>query len=272
MSFLYNFSVKVSALILQNFVIAYLTLRLTMAVYGIKGQYLFPMSAIFACFDIFLPYFHLPGAAYFVEKMVVWVLVVSLCFKYRRLPAFFKLYGTCVITYFLFVGINGFLLEVFGGSLPFVYLPLFVVLYFVLLAMLKGVKRRKGTLAKCVDVELFYNGKSVLCKGLVDTGNLAVDPITNTPICFISFEVAKELKESITLADILTKKIDETDFNLGHFVGISSIGSGERAFAFQIDKIKIDNREIYKPIVALTLQKFTNFDIILSSNLCEEGV
>lgn len=259
--------IVVEYVLVENILIDMMIFKTTSLALGVKGRFFFLISLFASVFALVLPIFHLEKIPMFFVKVLFGILLTNMAFKFSSLRAFLKVFLVFLLTTFLYGGIAAFVLQSFGDILTIVLLAIIAVFYFVIKHLLKFMAKRKKVMALCCDVELEFKGKRVACKGFLDTGNFLTDPLTSRPVSIIDLNLFSKIFGQEKMVELLTRKVDISNFESGHFINISTVGKSDKVLAFEIDKMKIGGKEIgEKPMLALSFQNFSSYEMILNSS------
>lgn len=261
-----NMEIVVEYVILQNLFIDYLIFKTTEGILKIKGNHIVLISMFASVFSLILPIFYLPKFAEFIIKIFLGILLVSLTFKFKSFLSFLKIFLTFLFSTFLYGGVCACFVETFGQLHTLIILAIVVATYCIFEWLLKYINKRKTIENFCYDV-LLENGDKVLnCKGFLDTGNMLVDPLTKKPVCLVGLKLFEELGFEIDFKDLLTKNFDLKKLSLGHYICLDTVGQGNKVLAFEVDKISVKGKEeVKKPMLAVCLKNFSNYEIILNN-------
>ena len=152
--------------------------------------------------------FFLPKQSFFslfISKLLLSLVIILIAFGFKHLLAFVQTLATFYMISFITGGgviavqyffniqhdvVNG--IYISRSSSPVLILTLIVVAFGRVLYFAKGtvksLTRKNIVQQKIVEVEVFINEQSYLCKGLIDTGNQLYDPITRKPVMIIEAE------------------------------------------------------------------------------------
>ena len=201
----------------------------------------------------------------------------------------FKIVSTFYIISFLFGGISGYLNNLYGVikmSNGFFYIEnnllavlLGVVLSsFIVVISLKLIKRNTIKLRQIKTVDIFCDGKSVTVSGMLDTGNLLLDPITKYPVILVNFsdikqiineDLEKFLEENANLCVNINRRI----INKIRLIPYKNSSSNDILKGFKPDYIVIKEekeRKITDVIIAVTYNKLSEnneFNAILNPQI-----
>ena len=208
-----------------------------------------------------------------MSKFAVSAVLVALSFKIKTLRTFIKtvavLYGVSFILGAVCIGIfyftgagrgtvisNG----VFYFNLPLRVLIISVFVSYCLIRLLWR-SQRANKLRTYKKVEISLLGKAVTLSGLVDTGNMLCDPLTQAPVIIAQFEKLRpllpdEFQRSYASSSpeelMLTGTGEEMESRL-RLIPFSSLGSSRGLMVgFKPDRITIDRRPIRDIIIGIS--------------------
>ena len=252
---------------LQNLFIDLMIFKTTELVLKIKGRHFFLVSIMASLFALILPIFNLAGYASFFIKILFGILLTNLCFKFSSFLSFIKIYLVFLFSTFIYGGVASFITQTFGEVTMFILLAGVAMAYFIVRYIIKFLSRRKVVQNFCYDVELEIDGKSLSCKGFLDTGNFLIDPLTSRPVSIIGLKLFSKLFGESGALELLTKKVDVKKFKLGHYIHLDTVGKGDKVLAFEIDKMVVMGKEIIdRPMLALAYKNFQSYEMILNSS------
>ena len=201
----------------------------------------------------------------------------------------FKIVSTFYIISFLFGGISGYLNNLYGVikmSNGFFYIEnnllavlLGVVLSsFIVVISLKLIKRNTIKLRQIKTVDIFCDGKSVTVSGMLDTGNLLLDPITKYPVILVNFSdikqiINEDLEKFLEENDNLCVNINRRIINKIRLIPYKNSSSNDILKGFKPDYIVIKEekeRKITDVIIAVTYNKLSEnneFNAILNPQI-----
>lgn len=201
----------------------------------------------------------------------------------------FKIVSTFYIISFLFGGISGYLNNLYGVikmSNGFFYIEnnllavlLGVVLSsFIVVISLKLLKRNTIKLRQIKTVDIFCDGKSVTVSGMLDTGNLLLDPITKYPVILVNFSdikqiINEDLEKFLEENDNLCVNINRRIINKIRLIPYKNSSSNDILKGFKPDYIVIKEekeRKITDVIIAVTYNKLSEnneFNAILNPQI-----
>ena len=257
------YELYVDVLFLVNFMMDYLLLLLVKKMLkctATHGSLCFGavIGALLSCIVMILP------IPYIVIKFVLFhgvinIFMIRAGLKIKKVKELIKAYTLLYIGSFLLGGIIQVLHQYVGkGSLFFAIAAFGYYLaskLWDIIAHMQKVNR-----IHC-DVELFWDEKTFLIKGLIDTGNGLKDPVSDKPVSIIDKSVAKEFLGEMKLAKV-------------RYIPFHSIGKKEGLLlAVELDKMCIHyEQEIWidDPLIGISEEKISSegeYQMILNPNL-----
>ena len=239
------------------------------AIGGIYGIFIFEKSIVF--------------------NILTYILVTLLILYVAFSELNFKIISTFYIISFLFGGISNYLNNMYGvikmsNGFIFVENNLFAVLMgvilssFIIVISLKLIKRNVIKHKQIKTVDIFFEGKSVTVSGMLDTGNLLLDPITKYPVILVSFDdiekiISSDLKKFLEEKENLCVNINRKIINKIRLIPYKNSNSNDVLKGFKPDYIVIkeeDERKITDVIIAVTYNKLSEnneFNAILNPQI-----
>ncbi len=252
-------TIYVEQSLIQNFVIDFLLLKLSLAVFKLpcKNYKLILASLFGSVISLFAPL--ISGFLSVLLKLVLSVFMVIITTP--KLP-----FKKIILVYFGFLGFT----FMFGGASYAVFnqlkshknIPFFVILavcislFYILLKLIKKIYDRKNMARFEYSVTLFSNNRKITLNAFLDSGNKLKDCFG--PVILIDTLTFLKLYPNENLSNILLKKINELSMPNTHILNISNINnSNSHLVAFTIDKLQIENfKEINNVCCAISLKKF----------------
>lgn len=209
----------------------------------------------------------------YITKLLLSVVMVYIAFSPKNIKTMMKQLLIFYLTSFCFGGTAYYLLYcvnpnliksvngIFVGTYPIKIAILGGILgFFVINISFKIIKNRLTKKDMLYDVEIFYKGKKLNIKVILDTGNLLTEPITNTPVLIVEVNklnaiIPKDILESLEkiLHGNTLDKIDEDFKKRCSIIPFSSIGKTNGIMlGFRPDYIKIhmqNEEEIRKKVL-----------------------
>ncbi|WP_099468535.1 sigma-E processing peptidase SpoIIGA [Konateibacter massiliensis] len=141
----------------------------------------------------------------------------------------------------------------------------------------------KRTSGKVCEVTISLNDRRLRLKGLMDTGNSLVDPVSRQPVNIVPFEVIKELltdKEAICIENFLEYKAEDIEMEeLGelYYIPYSSVGRKNGLLpAIKVEELCIvyggSVIEVARPMIGICQNEFVSdkrYQIILNPKLVD---
>ena len=260
-----DMEIVVEYVLLQNFIIDFLILKTTALIIKVKARFVFLNSMFASIIALLLPLFHLTQIAEFVLKIFLAILLVSISFPYHKFSSFLKIYLTFFFSTFIYGGVASFFVQTFGQLHTLVILSIVFLTYLLFVNLWRYLSKRKQIENFCFEVKLKDGERECECVGFLDTGNLLSDPLTNRPVNLVSYTLFQKLF-NIDIKDVVSSNIDKKSLKFAHYINLGTVTSGGRVLAFQIDKLTIGDKEVEKPILALCLKNFSNYEMILNQS------
>ena len=105
--------------------------------------------------------------------------------------------------------------------------------------------------------------------GFLDSGNLLVDPLTQSPVILINFKVFHNLFKDLDVVDVLTRSHKLNSIKMAHYINFNTLNNEDKILVFQVDRIKMGDKYFENPILGLSLKNFNQAfgtDIILHNS------
>ena len=141
-------------------------------------------------------------------KILISIFMIKIVFNSKKMKIFFKQLIMFYLTSFTFGGVTFMLLffispenVVFNGSNLVGIYPIKVTIIggivgFIIISIVALIiKNRINQTNIIYDLKITYNGKQIILKTLIDSGNLLKDPITNMDVIIVEKESLKDLLE-----------------------------------------------------------------------------
>lgn len=267
----------------MNFVINFLLLLATGKIVRLqlKSKRIMAGAFVGAVYSVMMFFPNVSPLYSAVSKFAVSMVLVASAFKIKRIKTFMKtvtvFYGVsfvfgavCIGIFYLTGAGKGTMISngVFYFTLPWRVLMISsFVSYCLIRFMWRTQKANKLRTYKKVEISLL--GKTVHLSGLVDTGNMLCDPLSQTPVIIAQFEKLRPLlpdkfqrayvgssPEGLMLAD--TGEEMESRLRL---IPFSSLGSSKGLLiGFKPDKITIDKRQIGDIIIGISPESLSPDD------------
>lgn len=275
-----------------NFVMNYLILNCVRKISGVKTRkggcvYGAAAGGIYSVF-MFEP---MLTALYSIGgKLLFSMLIILFCFRVRN--NFIKLLFYFYITAFAFSGVCEFASNFFGviqmkNGLIYSQNSIWILMAVCIIAasiisyVIRHMKISKKRYGEIISVTITLEGKSVTVKGMYDTGNSLLDPITLFPVTVVEFDSIKsilpeEIKEFLKEGSDLSCNINRRYLGRIRLVPYNSVGANDILKGFRPDMIKLENseNEIKDVVVAVIynkLSKSDQFEAIVNP-LIQEGI
>lgn len=216
-------------------------------------------------------------------KIIMSVLIVSGCFQIKK--NFLKLLFYFYITAFAFSGAAAFVSNLSGvlkmengifytKNSVWVIIAGCIIACFIIRYVLKHMRMSKKRYGEKTEITVSVEGKSVNIKGMIDTGNSLLDPITLYPVVVVEYDCIKsilpeEISEFLKEGNDLNCNINRRYLSKIRLIPYNSVGANDILKGFRPDYIKINGteKEIREVIVAVIYDKLSEnneFDAILN--------
>lgn len=267
-----SYRVYVDVLFVVNLIMNYCILRLT-CLAGKKSSKRIRcllggiIGALGVCLFVILPVRKSVSFAV-VWQMFIGTLMVKIGCKIKGIGEWIRMIITMYVISFLWGGMF-FALRYSPASITWrTFLLLSLVSYEVLSCILRLMEGWRSRGNRYYSVTLYVDEKKVAVKGLYDTGNLLLDPLTNKPV---SVADAKAVSELFT-------EPPETDPNrMPHYVPYRAVGTKQGVLlAVTLDAMCIEIGQeikwIEEPILALSQETISfaqHYQLILNPDLVD---
>ena len=195
-------TVYLDVIFLENLIINYIILYATGIILKIqiKNLKIFFASLIGAIYSIIYYIVQLGLYSNFIIKLILSVVMIYIAFNSTSFKTLAKQVLLFYLVSFVFGGAtiaiiymansqnitiqNG----VFIGNYTMVTVCIGIIIaYIVVIIAFKMVKTKISKKDLICDIEVKINGKGIMTKGMIDTGNLLKEPITNLPVIVMEY-------------------------------------------------------------------------------------
>ena len=283
---LYNkpMQVYVEDVFIDNFVIDFLLLFLTSRILHLNAKKrLLVLGALIGVLGTVLSLlFSLSGITAILYKIILSAVLVLCITPTTNLKKFFLAHITFITLTFVFGGLITAISLNFGKpiitengeTLYELGLPMGIILgtislgAFAIIKFIKSLQKRLVQSSFYCTATLFDNDKKIKIRAFIDSGNTLIDPLTQKPVMFISYQSFSKIFQDIPIALVMLKKPVPALKN-SHYISLGTITNQKSsALVFTVDKIIIKNDkktiEIESPTLALT---FLNLNKKLDSEM-----
>ena len=283
---LYNkpMQVYVEDVFIDNFVIDFLLLLLTSRILHLNAKKrLMVLGALIGVLGTVLSLlFSLSGITAILYKIILSAVLVLCITPTTNLKKFFLAHITFITLTFVFGGLITAISLNFGKpiitengeTLYELGLPMGIILgtislgAFAIIKFIKSLQKRLVQSSFYCTATLFDNDKKIKIRAFIDSGNTLIDPLTQKPVMFISYQSFSKIFQDIPIALVMLKKPVPALKN-SHYISLGTITNQKSsALVFTVDKIIIKNDkktiEIESPTLALT---FLNLNKKLDSEM-----
>lgn len=260
-------------LLIENFIINYIILYVTKRFTRTDTSNIrLILSALFGAIYtllVFVPKLHF--LANFIAKISVSVLLIIIAFNPAKYKKFLKLFATFYTVSFVFAG-GSFALfyltnsrvyfgkgifyirDINGFNSRFLIIGIIVSLLFFKIAF-QFIFSKLSKQNMYINLTVKLQNKRTKLKGLVDTGNSLMDPVTNIPVIVVEFTAIKEIlptsiQEIFTryrendlsiISEVMYNEEDKIKFRL---IPFKSIGKDNgMLLGFKPDEVILENDE-----------------------------
>ena len=237
--------------------LTFLILKMTSIILRERNKNALLVSLIGGEIVLLFPRFFAGMLGQIISLFLTSFMLVLLSFDAYSLKELFRIWGTFMISTFVFGGSALFLQNLIGDYPLFIVAIVGMVTYCGCLIVIKSVQRKNRIKDFCYKVKFVDNGIEAEEDGFLDSGNMLYDNITKKPVILVSFDVFHKLYSQINYSSILTKTFDKSSIKNGHYIKINSIGSGGNILVFSVDKVIVGENRIFKNVmVGLSLSGF----------------
>ena len=276
--------VYVEDVFIDNFVIDFLLLFLTSRILHLNAKKrLLVLGALIGVLGTVLSLlFSLSGITAILYKIILSAVLVLCITPTTNLKKFFLAHITFITLTFVFGGLITAISLNFGKpiitengeTLYELGLPMGIILgtislgAFAIIKFIKSLQKRLVQSSFYCTATLFDNDKKIKIRAFIDSGNTLIDPLTQKPVMFISYQSFSKIFQDIPIALVMLKKPVPALKN-SHYISLGTITNQKSsALVFTVDKIIIKNDkktiEIESPTLALT---FLNLNKKLDSEM-----
>ncbi len=248
---------------LQNFIIDYLLLKLSLKIYNYKTKKInIILAAILgSVISLIAPLIY--SVYSILLKIILSILmciIISPTFKIKQVISVFLSF---LLSTFMFGGISLMAqnsISQFNNkqlNLPYFYVLVLSILAFYLIVLIsKKIYKRKTATKFEYTVTLFSESASLKAQAFLDSGNLLTD--NNEPVILIDSLTFLKLYPNESLSEVLLKKINNLSMKNTHILKIKNINNTySELVVFTLPKIQIDEKKtIFNIPCAITLKKF----------------
>lgn len=283
---LYNkpMQVYVEDVFIDNFVIDFLLLLLTSRILHLNAKKrLMVLGALIGVLGTVLSLlFSLSGITAILYKIILSAVLVLCITPTTNLKNFFLAHITFITLTFVFGGLITAISLNFGKpiitengeTLYELGLPMGIIWgtislgAFAIIKFIKSLQKKLVRSSFYCTATLFDNDKKIKIRAFIDSGNTLIDPLTQKPVMFISYQSFSKIFQDVPIALVMLKKPVPALKN-SHYISLGTITNQKSsALVFTVDKIIIKNDkktiEIESPTLALT---FLNLNKKLDSEM-----
>lgn len=271
-------TVYIDVVIGVNFVMNYLILKCVRGLSGCKTRKagIFRGALSGALYALFMFEKSLSFLYRFPSTLLVAVFILFSAFRIKN--NFIKLLFYFYITSFAFSGAVGFVGNILGvvimeNGMFYTENSMWLVLavgflgFFIIRYVMLHMKKNRVRYGEKTTVSVCIEGKTTEIKGMLDTGNSLLDPITLYPVIVVEYESIKsilpaEIKEFMKEGNDLNCNINRRYLSRIRLIPCNAVGNSEILKGFRPDYIKIEGQEglIEDVIIAVIYKKLSAND------------
>lgn len=258
--------IVIEYVLIENFFINLIVLKTVELFLKEKGKLLFLSAGIGAIVTLLCPLLRLTTFGSFLLQAGFAIFYVCISFKFCGLKKFASLYLTYFVSAFLYGGACFFFEGLFDQRSLIVVLAVIVFVFLAVRTLLRRRQRKKDVENFCFDITIVVGNRAHDFKAFLDSGNFLSDPITGKPVCLINLKAFSMLFETIELSDILHKNGKVKGLKFAHYITFNTLGSNDKILVFQVDSMRVGERNFERPTLGLSLKNFNQTfgtDVIL---------
>lgn len=275
--------IYIEYVILDNFIVDYLLLTITECT--LKNKYKKSLK-ILSCLigvitAIFLPFLYKYKIIIFIYKILSVALMILILQKYNSYRRYFKTLFLFITYTFVF---GGLLIGVFNmfnikyttsGILLYNYeipISLFVFILccggWLLKKVVSALNKQVKISRSLYPISLQDGDNIVSGVGYYDSGNnIQKDGVS---VSIISLDMFMKLHKDFPIEKLLFNNVKNTNLKNADFIDVKTVNSVSKYLSFQIDKMIVEDIVIEKPVLAVVLKNFDNFDCIMNLKMLKE--
>lgn len=284
--------VYIEDVILDNLIIDFLILLLTAKLLrkNIRYYRLIIASLIGVLFTILNVVVTIKGLSLFLYKFILALLMVIVAYGEKKIKKIILNYITFIFVTLIVGGGCFFICFNYGvivmgqdGTISYqLALPLGIIvgvimlISFFLFQIFEVIKRKAEISNFVYKATLCHNNRQIHLTAFLDTGNTLIDPITNKPVLFITYDNFKKLFKSVYLQEIFLKKIPK-ELKDGHYIDAYFMSKKSKILVFTLENIILHQNKfkyvIKNASVGVTFAKLNenlNCGLLLNSDIIKE--
>lgn len=162
----------------------------------------------------------------------------------------------------------------FGDPISWMFIVIgFPLAWYFSKQRINGIEMTKIQYDQLVNVEVRINDSVLLLKGLVDSGNQLYDPISKSPVMFISTKAVQDnIPSEIMMAASDPEKVFDNTIELStnwsdriRFIPAKTVGKQQLLIAYKPDSIRIYNDhgswQVNKALISFTSETLSSDDL-----------
>ena len=265
---------QIEYVLLANFLINLLVLKTSAILLKEAGRWYFLSAFIGACFAIVTPYFYLNKVGGMICFLSSTIWYVCLSFRFKTFKKFFQIYCVYMISALIYGGAYLMLINLFATESVLLMLVVLILLYCMIRVLFKKIAHKENVGKFCFEIEIENCGKTTRWRAFLDSGNLLYDPLTQSPVCLINLKVFESIFQNISIEDVLKKSEKLKKIKFAHYIAFNTLNRRDKILVFQVDKVKINEKQFEKTTLGLVLKNFNQAfgsDVILHNSFAFGG-
>lgn len=251
--------------LIENFIINFFIISSVCRLLNEKNRFGILGALLGSLVSILYPLFNLTMLMDVLLKVCTGIMITTLCFPCKKVKETLMSLFIFLVFTFAFGGVVEFGKQMLGYMTIMGILLSSLILFVILKIGITYVNRKKILNNFSAKVYIIDKGRKIEERGYFDSGNLLYDPITQKPICLITYQVFSKLYEK-DLISLFMSKIDEKGLKNGHYINVNSAVKGGKMLVFSVEKMIIKNGEIEKSYENVCLGlSFSGFDKAMHS-------
>ena len=281
--------VYIEYVIIDTFIINWLLLWSAVKTMGLKfNWFLCLISSLFGTIvSCLVPLINFSGIALFIIKLILGLLMVLMCYKYKSFKQFIYTFMIFVSYTFLMGGACYAVIILLGGTFENITIgkydaivPVSIVIAtcfvyaFIIFRLVKYIYRKKDMIPFMQTAIIEVDDKEYSFTAFMDSGNRLYDKKTGAPVIIVSaFALEKYFSEDDIAKLIFGEK--NSKFKNVHYLNYGTVdGHAKKMVVFESRRVKIqngDNINTFENIViGVTFRKFKdaiNYEMLLHPQL-----
>jgi stage II sporulation protein GA (sporulation sigma-E factor processing peptidase) len=182
------------------------------------------LGALIICILVVFPFENV-SINVFIYYVVTSLLMIFIGFRPKAFKQIMKLLvglylitfliGGSIVSLYYYTKVGYYFNQIFNGNFfdtidfnTFVFISL--IAFIIIKMILHYISKVMTVQRNLFSTEIHMNGKMIHAQGLLDTGNNLYDPITNSPVMIVEYEIIKDLVPD-SIRNIVLNCLDSTD-------------------------------------------------------------